>query len=890
MQNNYVKNKLLFSLSACAILLGLSNSSALAQTRQPTVVEKAQLVKADPDPAFKPILADIQRQLPKGWSMRLPSTLYMTNYQGNQVQIYPRFEKQFGKGVAISLDNQPNCEARACYVGMITMAKEYDEFDQESLSSSIFPADKYEKMIQALEKAYETGKEVDPQLMELRTESEMDVLSREKITLAPGVEGHYIVRNWGGPSTPMSGAVIWEQDGFVYSVRGHASIFEEDKHQSTELIDIARSMASSSLPSKSNTMTWQELKTFVEQKKPPSLEGMIPDQFPNQFANGKIAITRLHPGLVGYVVAKEGVNIPNLSNLKELSETDVSFNSVGLENTVELPAVVGSTDSLYNSSQLIVINNWAPRYDSEGLRSEARKSEQTTLPDGKKAYYLEQGWCSFSDESAEYSDYLCVSIANSPKTSLEVLKSISASNLNTATQVTEIKMPDSLKFTLEQKGGNTETEFVKGDDGYYKWFVKKEGFLASLTNTIFSSLANNTSGTCLGLKENQDLAKVKLTTYRCDSPEGARKWEILMVNDNTGYKIKLPNTKYCLGENIGVLECDSSDAPVENLSPEQYKEFTGRIMPEKKETTLTASNLGCSQNTDKFPNLGNLPWKKRLDYCSSIDAYSGILFDSLTPEKQENGTTKLNMEVFNRGSADALIEIYNSTGNLEDIKIIEGNRPPSDLINSGHDLFTKVPASFFSKYPVDDHRHNLTKQSIEIIIPSGGSVKITKSSNYASLYNVAMTALEISQLKSGDPGFTKSDTVKKLIKGFIKESGNKSAINIFTSEPALQGVFSLDFLDKNKLAEVLYELVKYSSKVEKDPTKNPFLGAFKDVYIDAANIGIENALDRYILPGLGTVARGVRVTGNAVNTYARSLDYSNAMINGDKSTIILEDK
>jgi hypothetical protein len=480
-----------------------------------------------------------------------------------------------------------------------------------------------------------------------------------------------------------------------------------------------------------------------------------------------------------------------------------------------------------------------------------------------------------------------VSIANSPKTSLEVLKSISASNRNT---VTQINMPDSLKLTLEQKGGNTETEFIKGDDGYYKWFVRKEGFLSSLTNTIFNSLANSTSGTCLGLKENQDLAKVKLTTYRCDSPEGARKWEILMVNDNTGYKIKLPNTKYCLRNNVGFADCDSPDVAVENLTPEQYKEYTGRIMPEKKETTLTASNLGCSQNTDNFPNLGNLPWKKRLDYCSSIDAYSGILFDSLTPEKQENGTTKLNMEVFNRGSADALIEIYNSTGNLEDIKIIEGNRPPSDLINSGHDLFTKVPASFFSKYPVDDHRHNLTKQSIEIIIPSGGSVKIAKSSKYADLYNQAMMALEISQLKSGDPAFTKSDTVKKLIKGFIKESGNKSAINIFTSEPALQGVFSLDFLDKNKLAEVLYELVKYSSKVEKDPTKNPFLGAFKDVYIDAANIGIENALDRYILPGLGTVARGVRVTGNAVNTYARSLDYSNAMINGDKSTIILEDK
>jgi hypothetical protein len=42
MQNNYVKNKLLFSLSACAILLGLSNSSTLAQQKYPTEAQIQQ--------------------------------------------------------------------------------------------------------------------------------------------------------------------------------------------------------------------------------------------------------------------------------------------------------------------------------------------------------------------------------------------------------------------------------------------------------------------------------------------------------------------------------------------------------------------------------------------------------------------------------------------------------------------------------------------------------------------------------------------------------------------------------------------------------------------------------------------------------------------------------
>ncbi|MGL5943252.1 MAG: hypothetical protein ACRC2S_23385 [Waterburya sp.] len=364
---------------------------------QNTASTQTKLVKADPDPALKPILGDIQRQLPKGWSMRLPSTLYMTDYQGNRVEIYPRFENQFDNGVAIFLDTQPNCEARACYFGNITMAKEHDEYNENLLTSPIFSIEKLKQVWQAREKPYETRTEAEMQLM---MESEMAVLSREKITLAPGVEGHYIVRNSAGASTPSGGAVIWEQDGFVYSVRGPGWIEEEYKRWKTELIDIARSMASE----------------------------------------------------------------PSIQNAEQ-----------------------------YNSTV----------------------SQKTNT----------------------------------------------------------VRMPDSIKLTLEHKGTNTKTEFIKRDDGYYTWFVKKEGFLSSLTTSLFDSLANNTSGTCLGLKENQDLAKVRLAKYRCDSQEEARKWEILMVNNNTGYKIKLPNTKYCLGANVGVFDCDNPDIPVENLTPEQLKSW-----------------------------------------------------------------------------------------------------------------------------------------------------------------------------------------------------------------------------------------------------------------------------------------------------------------------------
>jgi hypothetical protein len=56
---------------------------------------------------------------------------------------------------------------------------------------------------------------------------------------------------------------------------------------------------------------------------------------------------------------------------------------------------------------------------------------------------------------------------------------------------------------------------------------------------------------------------------------------------------------------------------------------------------------------------------------------SGILFDRFEPAKRNlNGSITLGFMAFNRGSADALIEIYDAQNHLTDIKIIDGNKPP----------------------------------------------------------------------------------------------------------------------------------------------------------------------------------------------------------------------
>lgn len=311
---------------------------------------------------------------------------------------------------------------------------------------------------------------------------------------------------------------------------------------------------------------------------------------------------------------------------------------------------------------------------------------------------------------------------------------------------------------------------------------------------------------------------------------------------------------------------------------------TGSIMSEAKTSSdkeVEFINLGCTQN------LKTILRQQAPDYCQSKEADSGILFDRVNINRNKDRSTQIEFNIFNRGSADGVIEIYNADKSLQDIKIIEGNRPPTGLIQAGKDLFTNVPASLFSRYPLGDDRRDLKEQNFIVNVPAGGSVKITKSSKFAIAYNTVMLALEVSQL--GDSEFTKSETTKKFIQEFSKDVAKQAAINIFKGEPNLQSAFNLDFIDKNKLSEVLLKFIKYTATIEQDPAKNPVIGAFSDVYSNGVNYGLENVIDRYISPGLGTLARTVRIGGNTVSTAARAADLRNAIIYGDKSTVTAKD-
>ena len=174
-------------------------------------------------------------------------------------------------------------------------------------------------------------------------------------------------------------------------------------------------------------ISWRRLAEIAS----PRILPLVPSRFLNGFENGEIAIVASNNYRTAYVVAKNGKSLDIDSVVGNIGNTG-SFIQFEREARA-LPAMVDFPQTQYEASQLIEIVKYAPKYDGAGTRNQARQSRRLTVSNGKTAYYLQQdsgrkGWCVFTDESARYSDFTCVNIANSPKAAFTVLNSLSISN------------------------------------------------------------------------------------------------------------------------------------------------------------------------------------------------------------------------------------------------------------------------------------------------------------------------------------------------------------------------------------------------------------------------------------------------------------------------------
>jgi hypothetical protein len=101
-----MKNKWLLNYS---VLLAIAITQSLTNTSP---------VSATPDPIFNPVMHDLQRMLPTGWVMRLPSKIKISDYKGGFVRVFPTVGMLKNRKFFIGFKYKPNCEALACGAGM----------------------------------------------------------------------------------------------------------------------------------------------------------------------------------------------------------------------------------------------------------------------------------------------------------------------------------------------------------------------------------------------------------------------------------------------------------------------------------------------------------------------------------------------------------------------------------------------------------------------------------------------------------------------------------------------------------------------------------------------------------------------------------------------------
>jgi hypothetical protein len=167
----------------CRSLLGIT----LVCTMLGVCRLKPQTANAEPASMFRPIIRDIQTHLPKGWIIRLPSAVNLSDNPLYSEVVALREE------FAVFLNSQSNCKARVCQLGIITVAQN-STYANNLRSKPVFSQQDIERVRAIRQRDFQTWTESDKELL---SHSEMAVLERTPITLKQGIEGLLIIQNGG---------------------------------------------------------------------------------------------------------------------------------------------------------------------------------------------------------------------------------------------------------------------------------------------------------------------------------------------------------------------------------------------------------------------------------------------------------------------------------------------------------------------------------------------------------------------------------------------------------------------------------------------------------------------------------------------------------------------
>jgi hypothetical protein len=243
------------------------------------------------------------------------------------------------------------------------------------------------------------------------------------------------------------------------------------------------------------------------------------------------------------------------------------------------------------------------------------------------------------------------------------------------------------------------------------------------------------------------------------------------------------------------------------------------------------------------------------DFRQLIGTYA-FAVDRVNFRDLSNGSRVLSFEAFNFGNANGVIEVRNAQGDLVEVRGISGIQNPTSVFGFPVESVKRLWGFATEGYGFNDPRNSLgSSQKTEItniIVPAGGTLKFTKTSDSALAYNLARFGLDI-LCELGLPKLTKNSSLgtklvstlfAKILKDQVLETLVQNRSFFTTFENTVKAFVTTEWLPKEqleKLTEISVTTLAEFATEYKSLLPNTILSKIKDLALGKISPWIEVA-------------------------------------------------
>jgi hypothetical protein len=232
-------------------------------------------------------------------------------------------------------------------------------------------------------------------------------------------------------------------------------------------------------------------------------------------------------------------------------------------------------------------------------------------------------------------------------------------------------------------------------------------------------------------------------------------------------------------------------------------------------------------------------------------------------EREENGSIKIKLNIFNRYVMDGFMEIHDKSGRIVDIKLIEGNSAPDNLKDATINYVDGAYNDLY-QYGFSDPRSHAKRTELEFTLEPGQTANFSTSSTNVLVYNGLIATFD--SLSLAIPEASEKNLIKKLSLDFIKDlvlSESKSIL----SDTLIKTLSEDTPIEEKLKSEAVHNLFEQFNEYLNKRLKDNSIDNYSLKNDPRAGLLAEHLLD--VIGPAGILAKGTFKIANIANIILR---------------------